>query len=136
MPDFQSYPLLIIPFLLLALYSMDVISILLRRSTQSIRKSHHWAQQLENLDPTSSTNEVSVKSAQYLPGWKFVFGSLPRYLATSAMMYVILNHQDNTGFWIFIAVIPVYCAIDFSLCFLLKSYCMFSHKEQITRSVK
>ena len=79
-------PYIIFPAAVACLYVLDLGSLLLRRSTSRIRSTHHWSKKLNYLTPISEGDETTTKSHQYLPDWRFIFGSLPQHLSIAAIV--------------------------------------------------
>jgi len=111
-------PLIVFPVALLFVYLIDIVSILIRRSTHGVRKHHHWLHRLKHTQVNAEKLSTAELSEQYLPGNKWVIGSLPNHLAVVSLCTYISIEWENPYLQLIIAVTIFEFVSFISRCYL------------------
>jgi len=127
-------PIIVFPASILFLYLLDVCSILIRRSTTSIRGSHHWANKLQPIEIDAREYSIIEVSEQYLPGYTGLIGSLPGHLSIASLIAYMSVEWENPYLQIIIALLIFY-VVSYIATHVLLSYCR-GKSNQMNRANK
>lgn len=116
-------PLCFLAFCLLLLYLQDLVSFLIRRSTDNIRKYHYWVENVDSKYSRSKKFSIVQLSEAYLPGWLIIIGNFPRYLNTALLIVAIRFLPAGWAFWMLMLVVASLSVLEYLVSQILKSWC-------------
>ena len=126
---------MLILLLLACLYAFDLLRLVVTRSTHSIRKLHYWIEKIPSLDESNPNADIATKSYQYLPNYRVLIGSLPRYASVLSMI-LVLNYYPDLDFVLQLGIgLSFFFGVEYILNQTLRYYCLsvYSNMHKIKK---